>query len=90
MSEIISINKDIMETIQNIYKNAQPEDLRKLIAKHLMPTIEEMKKNAEIPTPVSLVDEMLEKIPVDFWSKPKTVLEPCCGKGNLCIFFTIQ
>jgi SAM-dependent methyltransferase len=101
MNEIISNNKDIMEvgvanlnvyashktfeTIQNIYKNAQPEDLRKLIAKHLMPTIEEMKKNAEIPTPVSLVDEMLEKIPTEFWTKPKTVLEPCCGKGNFVL-----
>ncbi len=85
MSEIISINKDIMETIQNIYKNAQPEDLRKLIAKHLMPTIEEKKKFAEIPTPVSLVDEMLDKIPSVFWTKPKTVLEPCCGKGNFVI-----
>ena len=85
MNEIISNNKDIMETIQNIYKNAQPEDLRKLIAKHLMPTIEEKKKFAEIPTPVSLVDEMLEKIPSVFWTKPKTVLEPCCGKGNFVI-----
>ena len=85
MSEIISNNKDIMETIQNIYKNAQPEDLRKLIAKHLMPTIEEKKKNAEIPTPVSLVDEMLDKIPENFWTNPKTVLEPCCGKGNFVL-----
>ena len=85
MSEIISINKDILETIQNIYKNAEPEDLRKLIAKHLMPTIKEKKDHAEIPTPVSLVDEMLEKIPENFWMKPKTVLEPCCGKGNFVL-----
>ena len=85
MSEIISINKDIMETIQNIYKNAQPEDLRKLIAKHLIPTIKEKKDHAEIPTPVALVDEMLNVIPEEFWTRPQKVFEPCCGKGNFVL-----
>ena len=85
MSEIISNNKDIMETIQNIYKNAEPEDLRKIIAKHLMPTIKEKKDHAEIPTPVSLVDEMLNVIPEEFWTTPQKVFEPCCGKGNFVL-----
>jgi hypothetical protein len=44
--------------------------------------MEEKKTNAEIPTPILLVEEMLNKIPEEFWKTPKKVFEPCCGKGN--------
>ena len=77
-----------METIiaiREIYSNTVPEKIRDTIEKHFIPTIEEKKNNAEIPTPVSLVDEMLDKIPVEFWTTPKNVLEPCCGKGNFLL-----
>ena len=40
----------------------------------------EKKNNAEVPTPVELVKEMLAKIPTEFWStgvKPHQL-----GKGN--------
>jgi hypothetical protein len=44
-----------------------------------------MKINAEVSTPVHLVDDMLNLIPQDFWLTPQSVLEPCCGKGNFVL-----
>ena len=55
------------------------------IANFFIPSNEEKKKNAEISTPVNLVNEMLDKIPEGFWNTPKKVFEPCCGKGNFVL-----
>lgn len=56
-----------------------------MIALHFIPSEEEKKKNAEVSTPKELVDEMLSKVPSDFWTTPKKVFEPCCGKGNFVL-----
>ena len=85
MNSIIDNNEDIVNNIREIYSIASPNKLRKLIEKHFIPSIEEKKKNAEIPTPIELVDEMLDKIPVYFWKTPQKVFEPCCGKGNFVL-----
>jgi adenine-specific DNA-methyltransferase len=35
------------------------------------------------PTPIGCVEEMIEKIPVDFWKKRDLlILDPCAGNGN--------
>ena len=85
MDTIIDKNEEIINTLREIYHQAKPEKLRDLIAKHFIPTQEEKKGNAEIPTPVKLVDEMLDKIPLEFWKSPHKVFEPCCGKGNFVL-----
>ena len=85
MNIIIDNNIDIVNNIREIYRTASPDKLRCLISKHFIPTKEEKKNNAEIPTPVELVDEMLDKIPIEFWTTPKKVFEPCCGKGNFVL-----
>jgi hypothetical protein len=85
MNTIIDNNTEIVNNIREIYRTASPDKLRYLIAKHFIPTKEEKKDNAEIPTPVDLVDEMLDKIPNEFWTSPKKVFEPCCGKGNFVL-----
>ena len=85
MNNIIDNNEEIVNNIREIYSIAPAFKLRKLIEKHFVPSNEEKKKNAEIPTPVELVDEMLDKIPIDFWNTPKKVFEPCCGKGNFVL-----
>ena len=85
MSSIIDINDEIVNNIREIYSTAPPEKLRSLIEKHFIPSQEEKKKNAEIPTPVKLVDDMLGIIPFDFWKTSKKVFEPCCGKGNFVL-----
>ena len=85
MNSIIDNNEDNLNNIREIYSIAFPNKLRKLIEKHFIPSIEEKKKNAEIPTPVQLVNDMLDKVVVEFWNSPKKVFEPCCGKGNFVI-----
>ena len=82
MHRIMETNADIVHTIREIYRSAPADKLRNYIEKHFVPTAEEKKQNAEVPTPVKLVDEMLDKIPADFWTRPQKVFEPCCGKGN--------
>jgi len=80
--KIMNNNNDIINNIREIYRTAPANKIYQLIAKHFIPSLEEKKENAEIPTPILLVEEMLNKIPDDFWTTPKMVFEPCCGKGN--------
>jgi hypothetical protein len=85
MNNIIDNNAEIVNNIREIYSIAPANKLRELIEKHFIPTNDEKKQNAEVPTPVKLVDDMLNTIPVEFWKKPQKVFEPCCGKGNFVL-----
>ena len=85
MKNIIDNNAEIVNNIREIYSIAPANKLRELIEKHFIPTNDEKKQNAEVPTPVKLVDEMLNTMPEDFWKTPKKVFEPCCGKGNFVL-----
>jgi len=78
-------NDDILNQIFELYTSKNPHELRKNIAAHFIPTKEQIKDHAEIPTPVECVDEMISKIPDTFWTTPKKILEPCCGKGNFVL-----
>ena len=78
-------NEYILDEIFEIYTRGPPEELRKVIEKHFIPSDTQKKKNAEIPTPVDCVDEMISKIPDEFWRNPNKILEPCCGKGNFVL-----
>jgi hypothetical protein len=79
---IINNNNEIINNIREIYRISPANKIHQLIAKHFIPSVEEKKDNAEIPTPIILVEEMLNKISIEFWKKPQKVFEPCCGKGN--------
>ena len=79
---IMDNNNEIINNIREIYRTSPANKIHQLIAKHFIPSIEEKKDNAEIPTPIILVEEMLNKMPIDFWKSPNKVFEPCCGKGN--------
>jgi hypothetical protein len=85
MNDILDNNEEIVNNIREIYRIASPQNLRTLIEKHFIPSSTEKKHHAEIPTPVSLVNQMLDKIPSEFWTTPHTVFEPCCGKGNFVL-----
>ena len=87
MTNIIEKNGEIVDNIRELYNknNCSPIRLRQIIAKHFIPTANEKKDNAEVPTPVKLVDEMLDTIPLEFWTSPNKVFEPCCGKGNFVL-----
>ena len=85
MNNIIDDNAEIVNNIREIYSIAPANKLRELIEKHFVPTKDEKNDNAEVPTPVTLVNVMLQMIPDEFWKTPKRVFEPCCGKGNFVL-----
>jgi site-specific DNA-methyltransferase (adenine-specific) len=85
MNHIIDNNDEIVNNIREIYSIAPFNKLRELIEKHFIPTNDEKKQNAEVPTPVKLVDDMLNSTPLEFWKTPHKVFEPCCGKGNFVL-----
>ena len=80
MEELLKSFEDLQLESKN-----DPDKLSSLIDTYLIPTATEKKKNAEISTPYTLRQEMLDKVPEDFWKTPQKVLEPCCGKGGFVI-----
>ena len=77
----------IIRTVKELFmKNIKNNrELSNLIDKYLIPQELEKKSNAEVSTPFKLRQEMLDKIPVEFWKTPKKVFEPCAGKGGFII-----
>ena len=65
------------------------KELSKLIDKYLVPHEIEKRQNAEVSTPYTLRQEMLDTITKygdpDFWKTPKRVFEPCAGKGGFLL-----
>lgn len=61
------------------------DELSKIIDKYLIPQDIEKKQNAEVSTPYCLRIEMISKIPIEFWTTPKRVFEPCSGKGGFLL-----
>ena len=86
MKDDIETNK-IIRTIKELFiKNVgNRKELSKLIDKYLIPQELEKKSNAEVSTPYTLRQEMLDKIPLGFWKSPRRVFEPCSGKGGFVI-----
>ena len=76
---------DIETFSKFIKKIKNRKELSKMVDKYLIPHEKEKIDNAEFTTPFKLRQEMLDKIPEDFWSSPKKVFEPCCGKGGFLI-----
>ena len=77
----------IIRTIKELFmKNIKNNrELSMLIDKYLIPQELEKKSNAEVSTPFKLRQEMLDKIPLEFWTSIKKVFEPCAGKGGFIV-----
>ena len=77
----------IIRTVKELFmKNIKNNrELSNLIDKYLIPQELEKKSNAEVSTPFKLRQEMLDKIPVEFWTSKKKVFEPCAGKGGFIV-----
>jgi hypothetical protein len=73
---------EIIRTIKELFQKniGNSKELSKLIDKYLIPQELEKKNNAEVSTPFQLRQEMLDKMPADFWTQPRKVFEPCSGK----------
>jgi hypothetical protein len=76
-----------LEDVRDLAKTNQLNQLSQLIDKYIIPQELEKKTNAEVSTPYKLRQEMLDKIPADFWTKPHTVFEPCSGKCGFVIVY---
>jgi len=74
-----------MDEIINKFNNIKITEKSQLVDKYLIPQELEKKKNAEVSTPYKLRQEMIDTIPVEFWSKKQKVFEPCSGKGGFLI-----
>jgi len=81
--EINQIIRTVKELFMENIKNTR--ELSNLIDKYLIPQELEKKNNAEVSTPFKLRQEMLDKIPVEFWTSIKKVFEPCAGKGGFIL-----
>lgn len=79
-NQIIRTVKELF--MKNIKNN---KELSNLIDKYLIPQELEKKSNAEVSTPFKLRQEMLDKIPIEFWTSIKKVFEPCAGKGGFIV-----
>lgn len=77
------IIRSVKEILQKSLDN--PNELSKLIDSYLIPLATEKKKNAEVSTPYLLRQDMLNKMPADFWKTVKKVFEPCVGKGGFLV-----
>lgn len=77
----------IIRTVKELFKKNinNSKILGQLIDKYLIPQELEKKSNAEISTPYKLRQEMLDKIPEDFWNSKQKVFEPCSGKGGFLV-----
>jgi len=71
-------------SIQSLIDN--PQELLKTIADCLKPKEIEKKQFGEVFTPMNLVEEMLDKLPIEIWkNKDLKWFDPATGMGNFCI-----
>lgn len=80
------IFKDYRDLSNGDLSNGDFLSLKKRLDKEITPTIDEKMKYAEVSTPYSLVEQILDKFPDEFWKNPLIkVFEPCCGKGSFLL-----
>jgi len=83
-SNTYNISVQFKMSLQSLIDN--PKELLELINDCLKPKEVEKKENGEVFTPIKLVNEMLDKLPIDVWkNKNLKWLDPCCGMGNFLI-----
>ena len=80
-NNIIKLLKEVL--ISNLTNS---DVLSELVDKYLVPHETEKKQNAEVTTPYKLRQEMLNKMPQEYWADPENkTFEPCCGKGGFVL-----
>ena len=90
-SDIYNITIYIKMTLQSLID--KPIDLLNFINERLKPKDIEKKKYGEVFTPTSLIEEMLDKLPIEVWSNPNLKwLDPANGMGNfmICIYYRLM
>jgi hypothetical protein len=55
------------------------------MSKPLTKSKKRVKELGEVFTPPTLVEEMLDKLPLEVWAIDRTFLDPTCGTGNFLV-----
>jgi site-specific DNA-methyltransferase (adenine-specific) len=72
--------------IKQEMSNGNRIELYNVLEKYLKPNDTQKKNNGEVFTPLNLVNEMLDKLPIGVWSNPGLKwLDPAVGIGNFPI-----
>jgi hypothetical protein len=83
-SNTYNISVQFKMSLQSLIDN--PKELLELITKCLKPKDIEKKQFGEVFTPMTLVNEMLDKLPIEVWTnKNLKWLDPATGMGNFPI-----
>jgi site-specific DNA-methyltransferase (adenine-specific) len=98
VSKYVENNSTIYNACLNIKLNIQslidkPNDLLEFIQKCLKPKEKEKKQFGEVFTPMELVNEMLDKLPIEVWSNPNLKwFDPANGMGNypIAIYYRLM
>jgi len=83
----------IKNDLNNMLSNNKYIKMLDYFIKLVTPTKKEQKSRAEVFTPLSLVNEMLDKLPKDVWINPNLKwLDPANGIGNfpVCIYLKLM
>lgn len=84
MKRISRINHKLLDSLRRIYeKKKSIKSIREEIEKleEMNPSKKEKEERGFIITPSSLGEEMVDTIPLSFWEKEHSTLDPCCGYG---------
>ena len=83
-SNTYNISVQFKMSLQSLIDN--PKELLELINDCLKPKEIEKKENGEVFTPIKLINDMLDKLPVEVWNnKNLKWLDPATGMGNFPI-----
>ena len=81
MKQVSRLNPKLLDTIKGLYKNKQFGQIREQLEKMLIVSEKEKNERGFVITPSLLAEEMVSKIPTEFWKKIHLTLDPCCGYG---------
>ena len=89
--QVIGMNEIIHMRKQKIYNIKKIDELLVFINANLAPKEVEKKERGEVFTPMKLVNEMLDKLPVEVWGNEKLKwLDPATGMGNFPVAVYIR
>ena len=89
--DINAMSKLVMAQKKKYYTIKEPEKLLEYINRNLTPKETERKQSGEVFTPISLVNEMLDKLPEEVWRNPAyRWLDPAVGIGNFPIIVYLR
>jgi len=88
---IDNLNKGIYEIKRTFYNIKEPDKLLLFLNDKLKPSEKAKNERGEVFTPLELVNEMLDKLPLEVWSNPNLKwLDPATGIGNFPVMVYLR